>query len=173
MISTLSNRSNSTWWGCPDLNRGLESPSLQESYSCDKILSDFEEFCLTDLQLSSGTVRLHKRLIEGLLHFIAREPRTVSVEQLRDYLKSVREGVAGSTYKNTLAALKRFYRDFLKMKDLTESFRFPQRTLKPIIVPSKNELVTFYNSLKSQRDKALFLFISFLYFSFDSVFSLQ
>ena len=44
------------------------------------------------------------------------------------------------------------------MKELVESFRFPHRTFKPKLIPSQEELKKFYNALKSQRDKALFLF---------------
>jgi len=131
------------------LNRGHESPSLSKEFNVDETLASFAEFCSTDLQLSKGTVELHKRLAEKFIHFIAKNPRDVKKEELRGYLRSVREGVAGSTYKNTLAALKRFYRDFLGVKELVESFRFPHRVFKPKTVPTKEELRIFFDALTS------------------------
>jgi integrase len=109
------------------------------------------------LQLTEGTSELHARLIKKHLEAICKEPKVVTIEDLRAYLKNVKISMAPSTYKNILASLKRFYRDFLGMKDLVESFKFPEQDFKPIKVPTKRDLAIFYQALKGRRDPALFL----------------
>jgi integrase len=138
---------NIGWWGRPDSNRGPESPSLIE----------FKDFCRVDLQLTEGTSELHARLIKNFLQVVHKGPRDITKADLRQYLKSTKISMAPSTYKNILASLKRFYRDFLGMKDLVESFRFPEQGFKPIKVPTKKDLAIFYQALKGRRDPALFL----------------
>ena len=110
-----------------------------------------------DLQLTEGTSKLHVRLIKKFLEVIHKEPRDVTKTELRQYLKSIKTSMAPSTYKNILASLKRYYRDFLGMKDLVNTFKFPELNFKPIKVPSKKDLAIFYQALKEPRDPALFL----------------
>jgi len=88
---------------------------------------------------------------------VHKEPREITKVELREYLKSIKTSMAPSTYKNILASLKRFYRDFLGMKDLVESFRFPEQGFKPITVPTKNDLAIFYKTLNGRGNRALFL----------------
>jgi len=109
------------------------------------------------LQLTEGTSELHARLIKNFLQVVHKGPRDITKADLRQYLKSIKISMAPSTYKNILASLKRFYRDFLGMKDLVESFRFPEQGFKPIKVPTKKALAIFYQALKGPRDPALFL----------------
>jgi len=110
-----------------------------------------------DLQLTEGTSELHARLIKNFLKAIRKEPREITKAELRQYLKSIKTSMAPSTYKNILASLKRYYRDFLDMKDLVQTFKFPRLNFKPIKVPSKKDLAIFYQALKGPRDQALFL----------------
>jgi len=112
---------------------------------------------MVDLQLTESTAELHARLIKKHLEAIRKEPTTITKEDLRTYLMSIKESMAPSTYKNILASLKRFYRDFLGMQELVETFKFPQLNFKPIKVPSKAELQAFYKALKTPRARALFL----------------
>jgi integrase len=97
-----------------------------------------------DLQLMESTAEVHKRLIKKFLKAIQKVPNTVTREELREYLKTNQRNRAAYTYKNNLAALKRFYRDFLGMKNLVESFKYPTRKFKPKRVPKKAELVSFF-----------------------------
>ena len=60
-------------------------------------------------------------------------------------------------YKTVLAALKRFFRDFLKRPEVVEGFCFPKYPLEPKKVPSKEELQKFYELLGDDRERALFL----------------
>jgi integrase len=109
------------------------------------------------LQLAEGTSELHARLIKKFLQLVHKDPRKITKTELRHYLKSIKTSMAPSTYKNILASLKRFFRDFLGMKDLVESFRFPEQGFKPIEVPTKEDLAIFYQALQGLRDRTLFL----------------
>jgi len=109
------------------------------------------------LQLTESTAELHARLIKKHLEAIRKKPRAVTKEDLRTYLMSIKESMAPSTYKNILASLKRFYRDFLGIQNLVNTFKFPELNFKPIKVPNKAELQAFYKALKAPRAQALFL----------------
>jgi integrase len=97
-------------------------------------------------------------MIKKYLDSINSDPLAVTRNDLRNYLLSVKESVAASTYKNVLSSLKRFYRDFLDCPQVVESFKFPQIPFKPIQVPTKKELQKFYYTLDSVRSRAVFLF---------------
>lgn len=59
--------------------------------------------------------------------------------------------------KTHLGSLKRFFRDFLNRKGLVRTFRFPKIPFEPKTAPSTSELRKFYEALKTDRDRALFL----------------
>ncbi len=142
------------------MNRGPERPRLPENDSNSQRLPDlraFQDFCVVDLQLMESTAKVHSRLIKKFLITVHKDPNAITREDLRKYLKSIKENMAPYTYKNNLSALKRFYRDFLGMKDLVESFKYPPRSFKPIKVPKKTELVTFFKALQTPRARTLFL----------------
>jgi len=122
--------------GLPGFEPGSREPKSQRKPN----LSDFKDFCRVDLQLTEGTSELHARLIKNFLQMVHKDPRDVTQAELRQYLKNIKISMAPSTYKNILAALKRFYRDFLAIKNLVESFRFPAQSFKPIKVPTKKNL---------------------------------
>lgn len=115
------------------MNWGPESPSLRKTDQNNQRspnLSDFKDFCRVDLQLTEGTASLHARQIKKHLEAIRKEPKAVTKEDLRAYLMSIKENMAPSTYKNILASLKRYYRDFLGKQDLVETFKFPELNFK-------------------------------------------
>jgi hypothetical protein len=148
------------WWGRPDLNRGPERPRLSKiDLECQKSpnLGAFKDFCIVDLQLMESTAQVHTRIIKKFLGAVHKHPKAVTREDLRKYLKSIKENMASYTYKNHLSALKRYYRDFLGMKYLVSSFKYPPKSFKPKKVPKKAELQTFYKALNTSRVRALFL----------------
>jgi integrase len=104
-----------------------------------------------------STAKVHTRLIKKFLKTLHKPPEEVTREDLRKYLKSIKENMAAYTYKNNLSALKRYYRDFLGMNYLVDSFRYPPKSFKPKKVPKKAELQTFYKALDTSRARALFL----------------
>jgi len=80
----------------------------------------------------------------------------VTAEDVRSYLKPLSDGSANS-YGNALKPIKRFFRDYMKMGDVVESFKFRKIQLKPIIVPTKDQMKRFYRVLRTPRARALFL----------------
>lgn len=64
---------------------------------------------------------------------------TITVEDVRGYLKSLAGGNANS-WGNALKPLKRFFRDYMKMGEVVGSFNFRKVQLKPVVVPTKEEL---------------------------------
>lgn len=142
------------------MNRGPERPRFPEpEHECQRVpnLDAFKDFCIVDLQLMESTAEVHTRLIKKFLKTIQKAPNTVTREELREYLKPIKENMSAYTYKNNLAALKRFYRDFLGMKHLVNSFKYPTRNFILKRVSKKPELVSFFKALKSSRARALFL----------------
>jgi integrase len=105
-----------------------------------------------------STAEVHGRLIKNFLKTLRKAPSFVTKEDLRQYLKAIKENKAPYTYKNHLSALKRFYRDFLGMENLVDTFKYPHISFKPKKVPNKTELQAFYKALKAPRARALFLF---------------
>jgi site-specific recombinase XerD len=140
-------------------------PESRESKTFEKVssyqkkpdLEAFKDFCKIDLNLTESTCYLHARLIRKFLQTINKDPRTATRFELRQYLMQIKDANATSTYKNVLSSLKRFYRDFLGMKDMVNSFRFPSLAFKPIRVPTREELKTYFHALDCTRDRALFL----------------
>jgi integrase len=51
-----------------------------------------------------------------------------------------------------------FYRDFLHVSEMVDSFRFPNIPYKPEVVVSRQDLKKFYKVLDSEFAEALFLF---------------
>jgi integrase len=60
-------------------------------------------------------------------------------------------------YANCLKAMRVFFRDYLKRPELVSSFQLPKSVFKPKQIPSREEIVRFYQGLERPRDKALFL----------------
>ncbi len=113
-------------------------------------------FCKVDLQLADLSIRNHIREIKRFLKATKLNPYTLSKSDLRNYLAPFSEKNP-YVYKTVLAALKRFFRDFLERPDVVEGLHFPKYPLEPKKVPSKKELQRFYETLEDDRERALFL----------------
>ena len=122
----------------------------------NRLLNEFKMFCKVDLQLADLTIKLHVREVKRFLEKSKLNPYTLSRNDLRGYLLTYSDKNP-YVYKTVLAALKRFFRDFLKRPEVVEGFRFPKYPLEPKRVPSKEELQKFYKLLEDDREKALFL----------------
>jgi len=123
------------------------------SYNPEELLGQFREFLLVDLRRSEKTTYEAVRVVGNFLDSL--NCSEVSRETVRQYLKQIN---GESRYRNTLAAFKRFFRDFLELPEIVATFRFPQSQFKPKVVPSKEELCRFYEALDSEVSEALFLF---------------
>jgi integrase/recombinase XerD len=122
----------------------------------NKLLKDFEMFCKVDLQLADLSIRNHLREIKRFLRTTKLNPYTLTKSDLRSYLSPFSEKNP-YVYKIVLAAMKRFFRDFLKRADVVEDLRFPKYPFEPKKIPSKEELKEFYKLLEDDRERALFL----------------
>lgn len=54
-------------------------------------------------------------------------------------------------------ALKVFFRDFLRMPEVVESFKFPHQVFRPKQILSKEQLRQFYECVETPKERALFL----------------
>jgi integrase/recombinase XerD len=123
------------------------------------LLSKFKEFCEIDLQLSKRTVDNssgHLFQVRRFLGSVNKHPSQVTAEDVRAYLSKF-QSKSAYTRANVLKSLKRFFRDFLKMPQVVESFKFPKRGYTPKTVPSKEDLRRFFDALENDRDRAFFL----------------
>ena len=109
-----------------------------------------------DQQLKERTVRGHIYNIRRFLRSVRKDPRAVTREDLREYLKGL-QGVAAYTYANHIKSLRVFLRDYLERPEIVSSFRFPPRSSKIVRVVSKEDLRAFYRELKEPLAKCMVL----------------
>jgi integrase len=122
------------------------------------MLKQFELYCSVDLQLSPVTVRDHSDGLRRVLRRMGKEYNKVTKDDFRAYLFRFKQDHAPATVAGVIKTLKVFYRDFLGCPSLVDSFRFPHIPFKPKIVPSKDDLLKFFDALDSEFAEALFLF---------------
>jgi len=109
-----------------------------------------------DLRRSDKTAYEHKYYIKKFLNALTKPVEDATIEDVRQYLKSLRD-ISSAQYKNILMALKVFFRDFLKAPEVVSSFKFPHQVFKPKQIFSKEQLQQFYKCLETPKEKALFL----------------
>jgi len=124
--------------------------------SISSTLRDFYEFQVVDLQRAEKTAKEKVYYVRKFLKEVKLNPVEVRVEDLRHYLRDFNS--SNYVYKNVLGALKVFFRDFLNRSEVVNSFKFPRPKFKPKIVPTKDELKKFFDSMDSKIGKVLFLF---------------
>jgi integrase len=93
--------------------------------------------------LSQYTTYRHSLNIKN---FLTHVDEKITIDEIRRYLKTIKDGKAPKTYCNILCSLKRYIRDF-KQSSLMKSFEFPNITQEPTIVHSKTELRAFFHAL--------------------------
>jgi len=123
-------------------------------YLIHKEIDDFNNFMLIDLQLNISTVKGHIREVRKFLNFVKNRP--LSREIIREYLM-LHRSKSSYVYKNVLSAIKRFVRDYLELEQMVSTFKFPKHIYRPKIIPTREEIRRFYESLDSLKEKALFL----------------
>jgi len=119
-----------------------------------KRIEDFRIFMLIDLQLSTSTVKGHIRETKKFLAFLGKKP--LCRETIREYLM-LYKSKNSYVYKNVLSSIKRFVRDYLELEQMVSTFKFPKHIYRPKIIPTKEKIRKFYESLDSLKEKALFL----------------
>jgi len=141
---------------CGPLDSGINTGI---NTSTAELLSQFRDFCRIDRNLSERTVSENNGYpfqIRRFLESVGKHPTQVTAQDIREFLSKFQDRSA-STRANILKALKVFFRDFMKMPQVVESFKFPKRTYTPKTVPTKDDLRRFFDALDNDRDRALFL----------------
>ena len=115
----------------------------------------FREFCKIDLQLTESTIRSHMRFVKKLVEEYP-DLSVLKVDDIRHFLSSY-QLKSKPTYANCVKALRVFFRDFLNSPEAVSTFKLPRIPFKPKQIPSRDELIRFYQGLQNLRDKALFL----------------
>jgi integrase/recombinase XerD len=119
------------------------------------VLAEFRRFLQIDLRLAERSVYNHVLEIRHFLQSVGKAPAKVTEDDIRNYLLRFKDASASKS-ANVLKALRRFFRDFMRM-DITNGFKFPQQPIAPKVTPTKEELRKFYAALKKPRARALFL----------------
>lgn len=162
------------WWAGPDLNwrplarKAPELPLEDEN----ELLERFHDFQIVDLRRSKRTAYEKVWFIKKLIKTVGKKSTEISKEDLRDYLRKL-DGYSSSYYKNALMALKVFFRDFMGLPDIVESFRFPSQPFKPKHIISKEQLQQFYECLDTSKEKALFMLYATTGLRRDEILSLK
>ncbi len=132
----------------------------KESEDVNISLNDFEKFLCVQKLLSRRTVESHLINIKGFLRHVNKPVSQITPHDVQEFLGHIKETKSPGTYRNYLSALKVFFRDFIKRDDLVNDYKFPRQIIKPKTIPSQKDILLFYNSLSSARDKALFLMLA-------------
>jgi len=140
------------------LDNSSELPT-GDRVSITDLLSKFKDFCKIDLNLSDRTIDDncgHLFQIRRFLESIGKYPTDVTEDDIRTYLAQFKT-MSSSTYANVLKSLKVFFRDFLKMPDVVESFKFPKKIYTIKTVPTKEDLQRFFRELDDLTSQTVFL----------------
>jgi len=81
----------------------------------------------------------------------------ITTEKIREYLKNLKNNYCIDYYKLALSSLKAYFRDFKKLGNLVESFKFPSKPFRPKIIPSKKAIQKFYDARTENRMCAIFM----------------
>jgi site-specific recombinase XerD len=139
-----------------DLNPGTRLHRQGGQRDIEGLLSAFFDFCTVDMRLAINTAKGYRRHMRRFFKTVKKPARSVTAEDVREVLKPLVNGSA-NTYGNVLKPLKVFFRDFMKMPEAVESFKFSKAPLIPVTVPSKEKLRKFYQALRTPIARALFL----------------
>lgn len=103
----------------------------------------FRDFLRLKKNLSKKVVNGHCNTIKRFLYSY---PGILSPKTVEGYLKGNKDRWSTKTYANHLGSLKRFIRDFRGL-DYVEDYDFPSIALNPVIVPSKEDIGTFFDAM--------------------------
>ena len=110
-------------------------------------------------QLSPNTQRAYVRAVAQFAQFFGKSPERLGREEIRTYLLHlVREKkVAGSTYRQILAAIRFLYRTTLGQDRIVEGIQHCRSELKLPVVLSMDEVERFFLALGSLKYRAIFM----------------
>jgi len=102
-----------------------------------------------------STIVIHRTFVKAFLRNLNKPLESITDSDVREFLSRY-NGKSPYTYANALKAMKIFVGDFLKKKNIVESFRFPSIPYKMKKIPSREELDRFYSKLRTIKEKAIF-----------------
>ena len=123
-----------------------------EVYDPSAFLYEFESACRVDLRLRSSTTREHLRHVKRLLNFLDCHPMQATQQEIRRFLEA-------NPAVNAIKAVRVLYGKFLN-SDLAKSFKIPQSQPRPIIAPSREQLLECYDNLDDPELEAAFLVLA-------------
>jgi len=123
-------------------------------------IDEFEEFLLVDRCKSKVTARDYSLLIRNFLERVGKVAAQINVEDIRNYMRVIKETRSVSHYINVLSALKSFFRDYVRCPELVEGFKFPTKNPSIKSIRSREDLAKFYSALPDVRSKAIFLMLA-------------
>jgi len=113
---------------------------------------EFEKFLVVQKNLSELTVKSHIHILNVFL----RHTNKLTAQELQNFMFWVKTNKSRKTYGNYLCTMKVLFRDFLKMPEIVQDFKFPAVEVKPKFLPSKQQLNVFFNAL-DPKYKIIFL----------------
>jgi integrase len=133
---------------------GIEKKQFTTISNYDDVLAQYTEFAKSELNLNDGTIKNH---ISALKKFLEFTKGVIDEIVVSDYLDSISE----SNQANTLKALRRFIRDFLKLGNWINdiSFKAHKIKMKTNNLPSNNELLLFFTEIEIPQIKIIFLLL--------------
>jgi integrase len=87
---------------------------------------------------------------------LKRKRGPITRQHIRQYLMPGRN--RPNIKRKILAALKRYFRDYLEHPDLVKSFKFPSSQYRPKQIANKSTLQSFFPHLPCEEAKLVFLF---------------
>jgi len=115
-------------------------------------LPRFEDYLVLEAGLVKSTAIGYIRSIR----FVYNQIPVFNSDELRIFLKCIKEDKSPSRYSNILKALRHYTR-FIGRPELASRYAFPHPPLKPKIIPTKNDLARFYDAIPTLRMKAFFI----------------
>ncbi len=113
-------------------------------------ISEYENFAKIELKIDEGTITNHLSAISQFLTF---SNGIITKDAVKQYLES---NDSGSWKSNQVKALRKYIRDFLKLGNWIEEFKFSKTRTKIKEIPSDEQLVQFC-SLLSYTSQMIFL----------------
>jgi len=123
-------------------------------------VKDFENFLFLKKNLSETTIKGYIRHLKVIERKIGKPAYQMAQSDVERFLLNIKKSNSPKTFNNYLCMSKAYFRDFLK-KDYVNDFKHPNTQVKLKILPSKNELLIFYDALPSLKYKVVFLALAF------------
>jgi len=135
----------------------------------EDLVQAFKVFLEVDLRKSKRTIVDKVQQIRKFMAWLRKSVYEVSREDIRQYLRDRKP----SDYTRKLKTLKLFFRDFLRMPQTVDTFKFKGEPFKPKRIFQKEQLQRFYECLETPKEKALFLIYATSGLRYNEVISLE